>query len=112
MLKSKNVPCIETLYNPFRSSGVLNCRFSYTISNSCTRWFELSLNEGLDRYLIRANADGLHCWFVVDENGQLCEIATPLENPPDPELWRKIRAVALLNRKLRTDQPLTRLQSR
>ena len=65
--------------------SIANCRLSYTISNSCTRWFELSLN-GLDRYVIGANADGTHCWFDMDDNGQLCGIVTPLENPLEPKL--------------------------
>ena len=72
------------------SNIIANCVTS-TISNTCTWWFELSFIEGLDRYMIGVNVEGMHCWFVVEDNGQLCEIAAPVENPPDPELWRKVR---------------------
>jgi hypothetical protein len=66
--------------------SIANCRLSYTISNTCIRWFEMSLNEGLDRYVIGANTDGTHCWFTMDDNGQLYAIATPVENTLDSEL--------------------------
>ncbi len=43
------------------NNSIANCRLSSTISNTYTRWFKLSLNEGMHRYVIGVNVAGTHC---------------------------------------------------
>ena len=56
------------------NNSIANYLLSSTISNTYTGWFELSLDEGLDRYVIEVNAEGTHCWFFVEDNGSYLKL--------------------------------------